>query len=178
MRRRAVAAVLLALGLGACALGLRDITLGEAQLQALIERHVAKQHRVAEIIDLTLERPRVRLLPERDRILSALDVTALERISGRVLRGSLAAENTLRYEPADATLRLAQLRVQDFQLDLGAGALTGTAARLSSVLVERALADAVVWRASESQREALRDAGVTGARIQITAQGVEVKFAR
>jgi hypothetical protein len=167
---------LLVLLLGACVLGLRDITLSEAELQALIERHVAKQHRVAEVIDLTLERPQIRLLPDRNRIASALDITALERISGRTLRGSLSAEHTLRYEPADTTLRIAQLRVQDFKLDLGAGALTGTAARLSAVFVERALEDAVVWRASESQREALSRAGVQRATIQVTARGVEVKF--
>lgn len=167
---------LLALLLAACAAGPRDITLSEAELQALIERHVAREHRVAELIDLKLEQPRIRLLPERNRIASALDITALERISGRTLRGSLSAEHTLRYEPADTTLRIAQLRVQDFKLDLGAGALTGTAARLSAVFVERALEDAVVWRASESQREALSRAGVQRATIQVTSRGVEVKF--
>lgn len=172
--RAALAALLL---LAACAIGPRDITLSETELQGLVERHVAKEHRVAEVIDLKLERPRIRLLPERDRIASALDITALERISGRVLRGSLSAEHTLRYEPADATLRIAQLRVQDFQLDLGAGLLTGPAARLSAVIVERALADAVVWRASESQRDALARAGVQRADIRVTPRGVEVKFA-
>jgi hypothetical protein len=160
-----------ALLLAGCAIGPRDITLSEAELQALIERHVAKEHRVAEVIDLTLQRPQIRLLPERNRIASALDVTALERISGRTLRGSLSAEHTLRYEPADTTLRM-----QDFKLDLGAGALTGTAARLSAVFVERALEDAVVWRASASQREALHRAGVQRADIQVTSRGVEVRF--
>ena len=172
MRAAALGLLLVA----ACATGPRDITLSEAELQALIERHVAKEHRVAEVIDLTLQRPNIRLLPGRNRIASALDVTAMERITGRTLRGSLSAEHTLRYEPADATLRIAQLRVQDFKLDLGAGALTGTAARLSAVVVERALEDAVVWRASESQRDALRRAGVGRADIQVTARGVEVKF--
>jgi hypothetical protein len=172
-----IAVALLALLLAACATGPRDITLSQSELQALVERHVAKEHRVAEVIDLTLERPQIRLLPERNRIASALDIMALERISGRTLRGSLSAEHTLRYEPADTTLRIAQLRVQDFKLDLGAGALTGTAARLSAVFVERALEDAVVWRASESQREALRRAGVQRADIQVTPRGVEVKFA-
>jgi hypothetical protein len=171
-----IAVGLFALLLAGCAIGPRDITLSEAELQALIERHVAKEHRVAEVIDLTLQRPQIRLLPERNRIASALDVTALERISGRTLRGSLSAEHTLRYEPADTTLRIAQLRVQDFKLDLGAGALTGTAARLSTVFVERALEDAVVWRASASQREALHRAGVQRADIQVTSRGVEVRF--
>jgi hypothetical protein len=175
MMRVAVAAAI-ALLLGACALGLRDITLSEAELQALIERHIAKPQRVAEVIELTLERPQIRLLPERNRIASALDITVLERISGRTLRGSLSAEHTLRYEPADTTLRIAQLRVQDFKLDLGAGALTGRAARLAAGAAPRPPPDAVVWRASESQRERLTRAGVQRADIQVTPRGVEVRF--
>jgi hypothetical protein len=176
--RRALAAAGLALWLAACGgLAPRELVFSEAQLQSAVERHLTREPaRVAEIIELTLARPRVQLLPQRNRIASALDVTAHERITGRALRGSLALEHLLRYEPADATLRLASPRVTAFELDLGAGPLTGAAARLSSLIVERALEDAVLWRASESQRDALQRARVQRADIAVTARGVEVRF--
>jgi hypothetical protein len=178
-RRRTLLMLVPALGLAvACAgLGLpRELVFSQAQLQAALDEHLARRTRVAEVIDLTLAQPRVRLLPERDRLASALDVTARERITGHVLRGSVQLEHTLRFEPADASLRLAEPRVTALELDLGAGPLVGTAARLSEVIVERALDDAVLWRASASQRDALVRAGVQRGDIRVTARGVELRF--
>lgn len=179
-RRAALAALcapaLLAL-LPACAgLGPRPLTLSEAELQRLIERQFPRERRVLEVVDLSLARPQVRLVPERNRIVTELELAAAERLSGRTLRGSLALDHGLRYEPRDATVRLSQVRVNDLRLDVDGTPLSAQAARLASALGERALDDVVVYRVSEERREALRRAGLERADFVVTARGIELRF--
>jgi hypothetical protein len=179
-RRRAVFGALAigsAVALGGCAsLGPRHVTLSEADLQRLLERQFPREQRVMEVFDLRIARPTLRLLPERSRIATEVEVTAGERLTGRTLRGSLALDYGLRYEPSDASLRLTQVRVQDLKLDGGGTALQGQAARMGGMLAERALDDFVVYRVDEVRRDQLRRAGVAGADIVITARGVELRF--
>jgi hypothetical protein len=179
-RRRAVLGALAigaAVGLGACASAdLRRVTLSEAQLQQLLERQFPREQRVMEVFDLRIARPTLRLLPERSRIATEVEVTAGERLTGRTLRGSMALDYALRYEPSDASLRLTQVRVQDLKLDVGGTPLQAQAARMGGLLAERALDDFVIYRVDEVRRDRLRLAGVAGADIVITARGVELRF--
>jgi hypothetical protein len=166
-----------AVGLGACASAdLRRVTLSEAQLQQLLERQFPREQRVMEVFDLRIARPTLRLLPERSRIATEVEVTAGERLTGRTLRGSMALDYALRYEPSDASLRLTQVRVQDLKLDVGGTPLQAQAARMGGLLAERALDDFVIYRVDEVRRDRLRLAGVAGADIVITARGVELRF--
>jgi hypothetical protein len=176
MPRRRLA-LLLPLALAACAaLGPRELTISEAQLQSLIERQFPRERRLLEVLDVTLVRPQVRLVPERNRITTQLELGAVERLSGRTLRGSLALDHGLRYEPGDATVRLANVKVQSLQLDVGGTPLAGQATRLGSLLAERVLDDFVLYRVPEDRREAMRRAGLADASVAVTSRGVELKF--
>lgn len=178
-RRDALAglASLLGLALAGCAgLGPRNLTLSQADLQTLIERQFPRERRVLEVVDLSLARPVVRLLPERNRIATELDLSAVERLSGRRLGGRLALDHGLRYEPADATVRLAQVRVSELKLDVGGTPLSAEAARLGGALAERLLDDFVIYRVADERREALRRAGLERADFVVTARGIELRF--
>lgn len=174
---RSILAGMLALALAACAgLGSQHMTLSQADLQRLLDRQFPREQRLFELLDVKMTRPVVQLVPERNRIVTALDLSAVDRLSGKTVRGSLAFEHGLRYEPGDATLRLANVRVNDLRLDVGGTALQGRAAQIGSLLAERALDDFVIHRVAEDKREALRRAGVQGADIVVTSRGVEVRF--
>jgi hypothetical protein len=176
-RRRLAALVLSATAFAACAsLDPRAVTLSQSELQALLERQFPRQQRVMELLDVSLMRPSVRLLPEKNRMATAFDVSAAERLSGRALRGSLALEHTLRYEPSDASVRLAHVRVETMQMELAGTPLSGQAARLGAVLAERVLDDFVVYRVPEERRQALARSGVNNADVAVTSRGVELKF--
>jgi hypothetical protein len=175
MQRRV--ALLLPLILVACAsLGPREFTISQAQLQSAIERQFPRERRLLEVLDVTLLRPQVRLMPERNRIETQLELGAVERLSGRALRGSLALDHGLRFEPSDATVRLSQVKVNSLQLDVGGTPLQGQAARLGALLAERLLDDFVLYRVSDDKREALRRAGLADASVTVTGRGVELKF--
>jgi hypothetical protein len=175
---RSILAGLALLLVAACAgLGPHNITLSQADLQRLIDRQFPRDQRLFELLDVKIARPVVQLVPERNRVVTALDLSAIERLSGKTVRGSFALEHGLRYEPSDATLRLANVRVNDLKLDVAGTALQGQAARLGAALAERALDDFVIYRVADDKREALRRAGVQNADIAVTSRGVELKFA-
>jgi len=175
---RSIVAGLLALALaaGCASLGPHNVTLSQADLQRLIDRQFPRDQRLFELLDVRMTRPVVQLVPERNRIVTALDLSAVERLSGKAVRGSFALEHGLRYEPSDATLRLAQVRVNDLKLDVGGTLLQGQAARLGTLLAERALDDFVLYRVADDKREALRRAGMQNADIAVTSRGVELRF--
>jgi hypothetical protein len=182
-RRQAIAVAVVTLavaaGLAGCAgWGVqRTVVLSQARMQSLVERQFPRQQRLFDVIDITVARPTLRLLPERNRIATDLDLVATERLSGRTARGSLALDYALRYEPSDASLRLSQVHVTDVQLELGSGPLSPSAARLGAVLAERLLDDFVLYRADDQRLQQLQRAGVTAREIVVTTGGIELRFA-
>ena len=121
--------------------GPQTLTFGESELAALLARHLPGVQRVAEVLDVTLSSPRVWLIPERNRLGSSFDVSAAERLFGRSLKGRLALDCALRFEPADDSIRLTQVRVQQFGLDTGTTGLPLPAQRIGALLAERVLED-------------------------------------
>jgi hypothetical protein len=152
------------------------ITLTQAELQTLIERQFPRRQRLAEVFDVTLAAPVLRLVAERNRIATDFELSASERLSGTVLRGALAIEHALRYEPSDATLRLSQVKVERLRLDVAGTRVPDALSRLGASIAERLLDDAVIHRLSDAQREKLARAGVSPAAIAVTERGVELRF--
>lgn len=177
-RMRLVVLLLPLVGLAGCAGlgGLRNVTLSQEQLQAQIDRQFPRQQRLLELIDVNVARPALRLLPERNRIATDLDLIATERLSGRTARGSLVLEYALRFEPSDASVRLTQVRVQDAKLELGGAPLSPSAARVGAMLAERLLDDFMLYRADAERLKLIQRLGVTAADIVVTSRGVEIQF--
>lgn len=155
----------------------RDVLLSQAELQRLLEREFPRQRRVFELIDVTVARPTLRLQPDRNRIATELELAAVERLSGRSLRGSLALDYALRYEPSDASVRLANVAVQSVQLDLGSGPLAPPASRIAALLAERLLDDFVLYRADAERLRLIQRLGIDAADIAVTPQGIVLRFA-
>lgn len=162
---------------GCAAIGPRHVTLSQSELQALLEKQFPREQRLMELIDMRLSKPVVKLLPDRNRLGTEVELSASERITGRALKGNMALDYGLRYEPTDATLRLANVRVQTMNLDVGGTPLAGQTSRLGALLAERLLDDFVIYRVSPERREMLAKAGIASADIAVTSSGVELKFA-
>jgi hypothetical protein len=171
-----VVAGLMALAAGCAHWAARPLSLSQAELQSLLERHFPRQRRVMELFDASLARPTLRLVPERNRLATTLDLTVHERLSGRTLQGSIALEHGLRYEPSDGTLRLSQVTVSGLRLEFGGSALSEPAARLGALLSERVLEDAPIHRLDADKLDALRRAGIEAAEFLVTPRGIELRF--
>jgi hypothetical protein len=171
-----MAAAALAMASGCASFGPRTITLSQSQLQALMEKEFPRQQRLLEILDVSMSAPVIRLLPDRNRIATAFDLSAVERMTGQALRGSLALDHGLRFEPSDATLRLSNVKVDELHLELAGTLLSGQAARLGAMMAERVLDDFVIYRLGDERRQALALAGVNNADVAVTSRGIELRF--
>ena len=195
--------------LGACA-GLGGptvITLSETDLLGLMNRAFPMQRRVLEVLDVQLSAPRLRLLPERNRMAVDLVLRTQERLLGAAALGQLAFDGALRYEPQEASVRLTQVRVQQLSFagtqalpvgsagtmgavgSTGAVGSLGSAAtpsapvppylqRLSTALAERALEDLAIYRVSAERQVSLRQLGLEPGAVTVTSRGVEITLAR
>jgi hypothetical protein len=175
-RRALVIGLAAAAAFGCASVDPRHVTLSPAEVQTLVARQFPRQQWLMELLDVSLANPQVRLVPERNRLATTMDLLASERLSGRALRGSLAIDHGLRFEPSDATVRMANVKVEDLKLELAGTPLSGQAARLGALLAERALDDFVIYRVSEERRQTMLRAGVNNADVAVTARGIELRL--
>ena len=187
------------LGLAACSpwTGPRLITLGEAELADRVGRLFPQTRRLLDLLDIELSAPRLRLLPESNRLALALWLRTRERLLGHVGHGQLAFDCALRWAPQDASLRLTQLRVQQLWFEAGAGPVTppmqpmqppavaagprettGIPPRLGLLLAEKLLDDLVIYRLAAEPQARLREAGLAPGAVTVTARGVEITLQR
>ncbi|HOL38367.1 MAG TPA: hypothetical protein PLT38_11115, partial [Rubrivivax sp.] len=105
--------------LAGCAqpLGVPTWTHSRADLQRLVARRFALERRERDVVDLALAAPRLSLPPERDRPVVALDLAARERLTGGRWSAHLDFDAAPCWPPGAASVRLAQVCVQDVALD-------------------------------------------------------------
>lgn len=86
------------------------------QLQRVIEERFPMRYPVGDLFNLDVEAPRLRLLPELNRLASELAVQAAGPALRRSYRGSVDVDFAMRYEPGDQSIRAHRLRVHAFRL--------------------------------------------------------------
>jgi hypothetical protein len=150
------------------------VTLSAREIEHLLERRFPLERRLLELFDVTLARPRLALWPQRNRLAAAFDFEARERLLGTRSQGRLDFDAALRWQASDRSLRLWQVRVQEFSLDRTGRAPRSGAERLGGALVERVLEDLPIYTLSEERAERLRREGWVPGSVNVTAHGVEV----
>ena len=175
---RWIAALALAM-LAACASLVvpKSITLDEPELQRLVERRFPQERRYLEVLDVKVETPRMGVLGERHKVSTLLEVQVRERLSGRQWHARMALESAMRYEPADQSLRLRDVRVNEFKVDDGRAGTSAQAERVSALLAEKMLEDLIIYRVPAEKLEQLRRLGVAPGTVSITSRGVEIMLA-
>jgi hypothetical protein len=160
--------------LSGCAalLGPRTIEVSQEQLQQHIAARFPYHNRFLELLDIGVSAPRVTLLPDSNRIATVIDVSASDRFLRSALRGTLALDYGVRYEPSDHTLRLAQVRVEGFRIDGAPAAVQGQLNRIGALIAEQLLYDQVVHRLDANDVQALQRRGYRPGEVKITSRGI------
>ena len=155
------------------------LTLSEAELQDLLQRRFPLEQRLLEVFEVRATAPRLQLLPEVKRLQVVLDLQARERILASVYNGRLDFDAALRWEAADQTVRLDQVRVQNFVLDTPTppGPRRTAAERVAAALAQRVLEGLVLYRLPAEKLARLDRAGVQPAALVVTRSGLEITFA-
>jgi hypothetical protein len=99
-----------------CATGPRTIEIPQARLEAALARRFPLETRAGELFLVKVGQPRLALLPDSNRLRLDFPMEAAERITRSAVHGELALGFGLRFEPSDASVRLADVRVERIEL--------------------------------------------------------------
>ena len=154
--------------------GPRTVEVSQAQLEGLLARRFPLTRRVLEIFDVTVSAPRLRLLPEANRIATDFDLASADRLLRSEHRGSLALSFGLRFEPGDNTLRVTQVKVERLQIDGAPAPLQRHLERLGTLFVDQALDDQVIHTLRAKDVEAVQGRGYRPSEWRVTPHGLRV----
>ncbi len=167
--------------LSGCALqppGPRTLEISEARLVERIARQFPMQRRVMEVFELTLDAPRVRLIPEENRIGTELDYVlgTAGRPSSRAARGRLSLSYGLRIDTRDQTIRLHEVRVGHFDAPGVPEPLGQHASRMGGMLAEALLKDFVVYRIRPEDLQASSRRGYRPAQLTMVPGALQLRL--
>ena len=179
-RRRLLGSMAITLGLGACASasesGLPTYRISARQLEEALARRFPLRHTLRGLLRLELEPPRLRLLPQSNRIGTEFALVAGGPALRRELQGVFDLDFALRYEPLDQTLRAQQPRVNLLQLGGLPRELADALVAYGPALAEHALHDMVLHRVPAKDL-ALADAmGLQPGAITVEPGGLVISF--
>lgn len=157
--------------------GPRTVELSEARLMELINRPFPESRRYLDLFDVTLSAPRLRLLPAQNRIGTELSYSlGASVLSDRQMTGLLGLSYGLRYEASDATLRLADVQVEKFDLHGLPKAYAARAPQLGRLIAQGLLSDLVVYRLDAADLRRLQGQGLQPGSVTVVPGGLQLRL--
>ena len=167
-------AALLALLLAACAALPRSVDVSRQQLEAALAKRFPFDARAGGLFSVRAGVPRLVLLPESNRLRLEFGIDATERLTRSSTHADLALSFALRYEPADASIRAADVRVEELALQ-GLPAAWREAFRMAGGLVaEQMLEDAPLH--TFRPEDLARSRGLRPGSLRVTDSGVRMEL--
>lgn len=151
-------------------------TVSLAQLQEMVGPKFPRSVPVQGLVNLTLQSPQLRLLPEVNRLGAAMAVDAAGPALRRQHAGTFDVEFGLRYEASDRSLRAHQIRLGRLEFPTLQPAAVQLLNTYGPVLADQSLGE-VVLHTLRPQDTALFDGlGLQPGPITVTPQGLTVGF--
>jgi hypothetical protein len=183
MKRRSIfaTAARLALAASTCtitrlALAQPSHTVSAQQLQRVLEQRFPLRYAVAGLLEVEIQVPTLRLLPELNRLATELPVQAGGPALRRRYPGSVDVDFALRYERSDQSIRAHQIRVNAVRMEglgrEGAQLLDAYLRQLS----EQALVEVVLHTLRPQDLALAATMGFEPGEITVTPQGLAVRF--
>ena len=151
-------------------------TVSAEQLQQVVAQRFPLRYPVPGLLDLALQAPRLRLLPEQNRLSAEMTVEAAGPALRRSHTGTFEVDFALRYEASDRTIRAHQLRFRKLQFSSLQPAASELLNSYGPALSEQSLHE-VVLHQLRPQDLALADGlGLQPGSITVTDQGLVIGF--
>ena len=167
--------------LSGCALsppGPRTLEISEVQLVERLARQFPVQRRVLEVFELSLQDPRVRLLPQENRMETdmAYVVGRPARPGSRTLRGRLRISYGLRLDAEDLSVRLQDVRVEPLADPDVPGPMAEHVGRMGGMLAEELLRDFVVYRIRPEDVQGAARQGYRPTQLTVVPGGLQLRL--
>ena len=179
-RRAFAASALLLMALTGCGVmqpGPRQIDISEAQLLSRIASQFPVKQRQLALFDVTLEQPRLRLLPEENRVATEMTYAVGVALTGVApVKGQLELSYSLRYEPSDNTVRLNQVRVERLGVEGLSAAQAAQVKRIGGLMADDLLKEAVVHRVKPEDLQSLSGRGYKPGVLKVVPGGLRLQL--
>ena len=147
-----------------------------AQLQQALARRFPLRYPVGGLLDIQALSPRLRFLPEQNRLGVQMAVGVKGPALRRAYTGTFDLDFALRYEPSDLSIRAHQLRVNALQFDDLPPQPSALLAAYGPAMAEQALQNAVLHQLKPQDLALSNGLGLEPGSITVTAQGLVIGF--
>lgn len=165
-------------GLGACA-GNGPSAVGHTVSQRQLNQWLAAAFPVtrnfAGLADLTLQSPRLNLLPASNRVATAFDLVLTERLAGSRFTGGMDLDGGLRFDLNEGAVRMTDVRVNRLSIDQLPAAQQRLVSQYAPALAEQLLQDFVLYRLPAEQVALARNLGWTQAVLRVLPNGLHIE---
>lgn len=151
-------------------------TVTAEQLQAAVAQRFPRRYAMGDLLNLTLQAPRLRLLPQQNRLGTEMVVDAAGPALANSSTGTFDVDFALRYEASDQTVRAHQLRFSTLRL---AGLPPGPAALLEAygpTLASQTLQEVVLHKLEPKDLMLADGLGLEPGSITVTPKGLVIGF--
>jgi hypothetical protein len=161
---------------GARAMAQPSYRVSAGQLQRMMAERFPVRYPVANLFDLEFDTPRLRMVPELNRLAGDFAVHAAGPALRRSHAGSFEVDFRLRYEASDRSVRAHDLRAHSFRLPGLAPQALALLDAYGQALAQQALLEVVLHRLG-ARDLALADAmGLQPGEITVTPDGLVIAF--
>jgi hypothetical protein len=151
-------------------------TVSMQQLQRVLDQRFPRRYEVAGLLEVEMQPPTLRLLPELNRLGTELPVQAGGPALRRRYPGSVDVDFALRYERSDQSIRAHQIRVNAVRMEgLGRDGERLLDAYLRQ-LSQQALVEVVLHTLRPQDLALATTMGFEPGEIVVTAQGLTIRF--
>lgn len=163
-------------GLTACAsmLGARTVVISKEELASKIAKPFPVTHRLMDLLDVKAQAPRLRFMPQENRVGTEFDLSASDLLFNRTYNGTIGVSFGLRFEPKDLTLRLTNVKVDQISLAGLPAAAQRYLTKLGAWIAEDQLRDFPVHHFKPEDLRSADRLGYEVGDIKVTDQGLEV----
>ncbi len=168
--------------LTACAAGaraassLRTITLSQEKLNELLAKRFPYTRSFSGLADLSLQSPRLRLLPQDNRLGTALDLVVAERLTGSRYTGGLDLDYGLRFDDQEGAIRMTDVKVNRVAVDQVPPAQRQLISQYAPRAAETLLSNMVLYRIPDEYLSMARNLGWVASTLRVLPEGLRIEL--
>ncbi len=149
-------------------------TVSAELLQRSVDQRFPLRYPVPGLLNLDLRTPRLRLLPERNRLLAEMAVEAAGPALNRGHQGTFEVDFALRYEASDRTVRAHQLRFNRLRFPTLQPGVVDLLNTYAPALAEQSLREVVLHQLQRQDLAAVDAMGMQPGAITVTDAGLVI----
>jgi hypothetical protein len=154
--------------------GSPHVSISLQQMRAALDQRFPLRYPVPGMLNLDVQTPRLRLLPEQNRLGAELDLLASGPALERRHQGTLELDFALRYETSDRTVRAHQLRLRRLQFPTLQPGVEALLNGYAPSLAERSLQEVVLHQLQPKDLALADTLGLQPGSIRVTEAGLEI----